>query len=440
MAHVFFRDSTGQAYLRNDGKHTPTNLLSTMGKLSFLDGDHVAWKIWPHQYDALFSSFITLDRDRDELNVYDSKEIIWKALGDVAKTAPGKPLDATAVLKAGNHHAAAFFRQPFTNYSLVTSLSVNSLPAKRITVRGSVITSLSTRGKRYPLPKVLESESHRHRFAEHLNSSSYQLIRVCTKGRSIFEGVRRALDDLNLLRALWSLVATLGRWTTRFAGRPRRPIGVIHTGPVYTLHNMDGSAANDDYYWFDPDYTADLELFMQDHRWPQIERDRRWALKQMSRLPYGKELEELFARYVAALDQPNPNVAFLQLWSILEKLTDTVGAQYDKTIERSCWVYSKRDRPVMKETLDALRHHRNRYVHSGSAGQETEEITNLIKSFVDPHLVRLLNNNFKVHNFREYGEFLSYPTDIKTLERRLAWTSQALRVAREDESQPPADN
>src|SRR5262249_20624321 len=151
-------------------------------------------------------------------------------------------------------------------------------------------------------PKVLQSAAHRNHFAEHLKSSRYLLIRINTQGRSVFEGVSKALDDLNLLRAIWSFGATLGQWTTRLGSGPRKPIGVIHTGPVYTLHNPDGSVASDDYYWFDPDYSGDQDLFKRDDQWQKLEKDRRWAMKQISRLPYGKGLEELFSRYIAALD------------------------------------------------------------------------------------------------------------------------------------------
>lgn len=143
----------------------------------------------------------------------------------------------------------------------------------------------------------------------------------------------------------------------------------------------------------------------------------------------------MLLRYIAALDQANPSVAFLQLWGILEKITNTVGAKYDETIDRTCWVFGKSYRKVMKETLESLRHHRNRYVHAGNAGHESEGTTYRIKSFVDPHLVRLLNNTFRVKNLQEYGEFLSYPTNIETLEQIRNWSTRALRAAREDEEE-----
>jgi hypothetical protein len=432
--YVFFRDSTGRAYRRDDGRHTPTHLLAEMGEASVLQGEQIAWKGWHVEHDALLSSFVVLDNEGAELNHQDANTIVWRALEDVARRSPGKPLNSTEVLKVADARAAEHLRRPFVQYELVTSLSIKTFPAKRIRIRGSVIRPLKKREPRYPLPKVLRSASHRNLFADHFKSTRYQLVRVETKGRTIFEGVGNALNALSLLRAIWSFSATIGRRSIRLGSGKRAPIGVIHTGPLYTLHNRDGSAANDEYYWFDPNYAGDQELFKEDDRWSELEKDRRWAIRRIGNLPYRKELEEVLIRYISALDQPNPNVAFLQLWGTLERITNTVGAQYDETIKRACRVYVRKDRPLMKEALESLRHYRNRYVHSGDTGHETEQIAFRIKSYVDPHLVRLMNNTFKVQSLQEYGDFLAYPTDLKALEQTRSWSSRAIFVASLDDS------
>jgi hypothetical protein len=432
--YVFFRDSTGRAWMGDDGKHTPGHLLAEVGKASILQGEKVAWKGLPLEHDALLSSFVVLDHEGVELNERDAKILVWRALEDVARRSLGKPLNSTEVLKAANVRAAEYFRRPAGQYELVSSLSIKTFPAKRIRIRGSVIRPLKKREPRYPLPKVFHSAGHQNLFADHFKSTRYQLVRVETKGRTVFEGVGNALNDLGLLRAIWSLAATNGYQSIKLGSGRRAPLGVIHTGPVHTLHNRDGSAANDNYYWFDPDYIGDQELFKPDDEWPELEKQRRWAIRRISNLSYRKELEEVLIRYIAALDQPNPNVAFLQLWGILEKITNTVGVQYDQTIKRACWVYVRKDRALMKETLESLRHQRNRYVHSGDTGNQAELIALKIKSFVDPHLVRLLNNTFKVKSLQEYGDFLAYPTDFKTLERIRRWSSRAIFLARQDDT------
>jgi hypothetical protein len=196
------------------------------------------------------------------------------------------------------------------------------------------------------------------------------------------------------------------------------------------LHRPDGSDAGDGLYWFDPDYSEDQNLFEWTDRWGRIENNRRALMRRIAALAYRQDIEELLIRYVVALDQPDPNKAFLQMWGILEKITDTVGANYDETIKRSIWAYNNDDRPLTKDLLETLRFHRNRYVHAGREGQEADQVTYLVKSVVDPHLVRLILNPFKVRSLEEYGQFLSLPVDEGALEEQRRRLGRALHAIR----------
>jgi len=147
-------------------------------------------------------------------------------------------------------------------------------------------------------------------------------------------------------------------------------------------------------------------------------------------LPYGSEGVEILKRYAMALDQSNMDVAFLHLWGILEKITQTVGTSYDETVKRAVRTFS--DRALAGELLEAMRLHRNRIVHAAHAGEERDQVVYLIKGFVDPHLLRLIRNDFQVESLQEYGDQLRLPTDLKELRRRHRLVSQAIRIARNE--------
>src|SRR5262249_31766373 len=162
---------------------------------------------------------------------------------------------------------------------------------------------------------ILRQGSETSPFARHLGSTKYCLVKVATQGRSEHEATENGLNALNLLRGLWSLIETQGSWAFRFGGHERKPLGVIHTGPIYTLHYPDGRLARDGLYWYEPDYIEDQRLFDGSGRWQKIEKRRKWAMRKMATLNYRRDLEDLLIRYAVALDQPNPSIAFLQMWS-----------------------------------------------------------------------------------------------------------------------------
>jgi hypothetical protein len=215
-------------------------------------------------------------------------------------------------------------------------------------------------------------------------------------------------------------------------GSTRKPIGVIHAGPIHTLHKPDGSLAID-LYWYEPDYSGDQKLFKPKNGWAKTEQHRRWAMGRINRLPFAHELENIVGRYVIALDNPNLDVAFLQMWAILEKITDTVGGKYDETIERATWVFS--DRSVARDLLEHLRVRRNRYVHAGRSADDREQPVYMIKGFVEPHILRLIRNDFQVASLREYGEFLCLPRDTTLLEARRAQLQRVIRMNKKKPSE-----
>ncbi len=433
--YVFFRiPTTGKPYRGDDGKHAPRSLLSVIGRSSVQSDGHIGWSnfIFPKMEPAIRASIIVLDPDERELNEADSWGIVSRGLIETLKKAPSQPIQPKELLTEANQQAAAYFRQPESPYILVSSLSIDSMPRKTIRIKGCVVSSLAKRGSRFPLPDVHALRVPGSIFSEHLTSSRYRFVKVATKGRSIHEGTENALNALNVLRALWSFFATYGSWSMSLGGARREPLGVIHIGPIHTLHTPDGRLV-ENMFWYDPDFTQERPLFngMRDRQWTEIEKARRSATKRIAAHQYRQELESILIRYVAALDQPNPDVAFLQMWSILEKITDTVGSKYDETIQRTVWHYSKDDRPIMRDVLESLRYRRNLYVHSGAAGNDGDRVGYLIKELVDPHLRRLLFNPFKVRSLEEYGELLATPTDLATLEKRRRQLTKALRMARE---------
>jgi hypothetical protein len=152
-------------------------------------------------------------------------------------------------------------------------------------------------------------------------------------------------------------------------------------------------------------------------------------MRRLVSLPYRSDLEDVITRYAIALDQADLSVTFLHMWGLLEKITDTIGGNYDETIRRTVRIYG--DHLVAKGLLDSLRCRRNQLVHAARSAEERDQIAYLVKSFVDPHLLRLIRNDFDVQNLQEYGEFLSLPREPAILERRQRHLKRALRMAKD---------
>ena len=429
MSYVFWRKPDGKPYRLDDGKYAPTALLARIGEAARVDQKRgVSWQgWWVYEYDlAIRSAVVVLDPNGDELNERDTWSLVDGAIRTIIKKQDGgTPVNHRDVIKEANARASAHFRKPITDYTLVSSLSVDSFPARRIRVHDRFVSPLRERGKRFPYPEVLCRQARGTAIEGHLECTAYRPVKVKTAGRSVHEAVDNAIRALSLLRGLWTLFATYGSVTRRYGSPKQIPLGVIHAGPVHTLHQSDGTLV-EEYYWYDPDYAGDQELYKPKDGWDKIEKHRRWASRRLRQLPYRRDLEDLIIRYATGLDHLNLDVAFLQLWGILEKVTDTVGGKYDETIKQAIWVYE--DRQEAKQLLQSLRFRRNQFVHAAKSSEERDQIVFMIKSFVEPHLLRLIRNDFRVRSLQEYGKFLSLPTNVDSLETRWRQLGQALRT------------
>ncbi|MBN2561085.1 MAG: hypothetical protein JXQ75_09165 [Phycisphaerae bacterium] len=429
--YVFWRTPAGKPYKCDDDKCAPTILLDRIGtSASLTDKGEIRWPYSPfHNYhSAVVSAVVIQDAQCRALNDSDTRSIIRGAIISVIKKqGGGKPIAPSAVIESAQKLVALHFREPIVQYVLLGSLSVSNLPATRLHIRDCEIAPLKKRVARFPYPDALLLQARRTPLAQHIKSTQYQMVKVKTAGRSFAEATDSALAALNLLRGLWTLLATYGSSSMTFGIRKQQSIGVIHTGPIYTLHHPDGTLVGD-VYWYEHDYTGDQKLFDPKAGWETIEKNRKWAVRRIRRLPYRNDIEELIIRYVTALDHSNLDVAFLQMWSILEKLTDTVGAKYDETIRRATWL--DEDRHLARQLLESLRLRRNRFVHAARSSGDREETAYMMKSFVEPHLLRLICNHLDVQSLEEYSEYLRLPSDAKTLEKRQRMLRRAIRMSK----------
>jgi hypothetical protein len=425
--YVFWRTPDGKPYRGSDGKHAPAHVLAQMGKGASINAEGaIQWHDFGllQQETAVRSSAVVVAPTGEELNEIDAWVIVRGAIASlIKKQGGGTAVSATDVLRVANQKAADHFRKLPRPFVLVSSVSIESFPSKGIRIHESEIRPLNARG-RFRLPQGLQRLDRESNFGRHLLTSKCQLVRVSTSGKTMSEAFARGIDALTLLRSLWTLFSTFGAWRYAFGIQSPKPLGAIHPGPLHTLHEPSGTPFEE--CWFEPDYTKDLKLFKATDGWDQLEKKRRWALGRLRKLRYREDLESLLCRYAIALDQTNFDVAFLQMWGILEKLTDTVGGNYDETIRRSTWMFTNRD--LAREMLGTLRLRRNQLVHAAKSADDRDQIVYLVKSFVEPHLLHLLRNDFSVTGIDEYGKHLALPTSLQELGERKKRIGHAIRV------------
>jgi hypothetical protein len=260
---------------------------------------------------------------------------------------------------------------------------------------------------------------------EHPHWDRYSAVRVAARARSPEQAADSALDALDLLRGIWNLYLNQGvPWRDSF-GR-RHPINNIVLGPIHSLHEPSGKLSTDTFWWA-ADYAGPRRPIRLTPRLEAVREFERTIRRYLSRSRYRQDIEASIRRYTRALDSPHWNAAFVQLWGLLEHLTDTSKMAYENTIRRALFLYHKDDRDYNRQILRHLMHYRNRVVHSGYETDEIELLLYQLKRYVERVLLYHVFATPAFPSRKDTAQFMQLPAELPELRRQIRMMQRALR-------------
>ena len=128
----------------------------------------------------------------------------------------------------------------------------------------------------------------------------------------------------------------------------------------------------------------------------------------LSKIPFRSQIETALVRYVRALDNTDWHLCFLELWSILETLTNTKPREGHKvTMRRAAFVCPNSGYAI--QVLTHLRNYRNAAVHYGDERENTEPVMYQTKNFVEALLQFHLSSAGQFESLDAVAKFLDVP-------------------------------
>lgn len=327
---------------------------------------------------------------------------------------------ATDVLEAVKRKVRAHQAKPDLSFVLVTTINVaNSEKLQSLRARGCHVSFPNRLPNRFGEARAsIISESSSWLGGEGGAFQTTVCIRVTAK--SAHEAGNQALDAVDLIRGIWNLFTNLA-WRRTFGGR-KTPINQFMLGAVHTLHKIDGSLVQD-MFWYEPHHFSGKGQATTSKA--GLKKIATAFRKKLSRLPYRLDIETAILRYTRALDTDDHDASFVKLWSVLEFLTDTGLASYDKTVKRAS--YMMKDGAYHRLVLQHLRQHRNRSVHGGQSGETEETEIYQLKRYVE-YLIRFhVGNGFGFNTLSGACEFMDLPADADVLKKRIALMRTGLK-------------
>lgn len=348
---------------------------------------------------------------REKIPELERKRILSSAVSEAGKAGKITP---KALLKKCQVLESAYLRKPCALYRLYTGVSVaRTISIAPIRIANSTITFN---------PRAVNATEHRQQLYKVAKDSlgfelprHYTNVAITIRSRSPYEAAQRALESIDLVRALWNLSINRGA-SWRISWGRHKPVNDILLSPFHTIHNADGTTATSD-WWYDPSFREPVAEFKDKAKFGKVVAFSAKLRSAISKSSYADDLCDALIRYVRALDSVDLNDAFLRMWGILEYLTDTTSASYKVTVRRAAFLFADNDYSV--QALTHLMNHRNRFVHAGSESDEVESLVYLLKRYVDALFLFHIGTKFKFQSRSDAAQFMDLPPSKEQIEVRI---------------------
>ena len=250
-------------------------------------------------------------------------------------------------------------------------------------------------------------------------SNRYSRLYVSVAARDMHEAFEQALFQLDLVRAIWNLQINR-QYLTRTASGLAQPVNQILRGPIHTLHVPSGALATTIF-----NYETDYTNIAFPYNWgPTVSSIQTFFLRVERKLqvsPVSDFIKCALVDYVRALDHKENKRAFLDLWSLLERLVGSANpAESKKTTGTRTAFLIGQDVEYVQAVLARLAERRNELVHGRSEAPEMEAALHHIREYVEYAIEFLLQNKYDFQSPHDFKEFLDTPKDVAMLARRLS--------------------
>jgi len=409
-----------KAKIKSARKQNIDVLLDKLQSISTLEKNNTV-SFAAFDYTELEWTFLSIIEFENSLSTESRKQILSKTLRTLVKENRFEKNYFLEQLEVQiNHHN----NKEEKTYFLLTSLSIASLPFRKLTLGEGIIY---IHGKQFP--NVFKK--HRNTFIKSHDiepeNNNLTKLSIEIKSRDFKDAYEKSFQIFDIFRSLLCLLLN-SQLEIRFGERTSKPINKVRQGFVSTLHTSDGNLAHKNYYWYVQDYREAKILELDNKKNENLKTNIKWLISCYNKCKpkHQDTIGKALINYVGAFDENNKYICFLRAWTVLEILSDT--DQNDLLIKRCTAMFEEKNIAYQKQKLESLRLYRNVFVHEGGDGLDPMIACFNIQFFIYTIIV---NYNFYFSGFFDnIGEaclFLdNYSPDIRELKKRKKILDRAL--------------
>lgn len=300
-----------------------------------------------------------------------------------------------------------YFKKKEVNYTLITSLSIDYLPYRKLKINNSVI---KIHGKVFPRKFLKIRKEVLKESCKKENKNEFLKVSVELKGKSFYDAFEQAYFDLNIFRAI--LCLNLNSYSEiPLTNDSNRGINKVQFGEFHTLHlSATGENVESKSHWFETNFEEKITQFPIENKEVKKSTIDSW-LSSFNKChnEHKNKLSQVLNLYASAFDEKDKQTCFLKSWIALESL---LGTHENKLIIKRCSsIFKTKDRDYQKEVLKGLRIQRNQIVH-----ENDNRINSIVNCY---HVQRYIKGILRYNNLRYWKIIKNNEEALKLLDYRL---------------------
>ncbi len=390
-------------------KFKPEILLERLHKIKTIKDDG---KVSFIAFDSVEIEWILLShlKFECEISVISKQEIVNKTLKEVAVK---NIKDSGGLIDILNEKLKQHNSKPEKYYFLLSSISVNKLPFRKIKINDCEIT---ISGKEFPIIfRSHRDELYKRNYQKSEHNNFLKVI-VKTKGRDFKDTFDKAQNSLDIFRAFLCLYLN-PLFQVPLNSVSLNPINRVVNGEFASLHYESGETVHKSLHLFRTNFQDKLyNLNQRDLDF--IKKEVSWAINKYNscKVKHRRSLGNVLKLYVNAFDEKDKYICFLKGWTALENLVDS--DKNDEIINRCVSMYSSDMKSSQTLILEGLRIFRNELVHDGLNDLNPLVHCCQIQNFIYNLLIKFnLKYSGFFNNIIEANDFLDKnKTDLRDLE------------------------
>ena len=375
------------------------------GQVEFYDASRI------RNYFALLREYVKFN---EEVPFPLRENFISEAIAKAG--AQGEPI-AKKISDFIRHQEKEYLSQDSSFYTLASKITLVGLESTRTFSTGNATIKI-----RKDLPRKIakhyDFDQAKSASPDH-EGADFAWVLVEVKERCIYSAAATALKELDYWIALLNI--TLNHNLSRESfGRPE-PINRLRKHHYHSLHLPSGEKATRD-YWYEVRHPSNGNVLFYDDSLKDLFAHQRKLHKLIIKCGQKNFFSKIFSRYCDALETNDLNKSFLELWGVLEAITQTKNSSYETTIQRAKFIYAENSMEMVDLKLRVLREKRNMVIHDGEGILDGERFIFILLAIIHENIriqMAFYNKGYTPSDYLRLVELPALKNDARQMESDL---------------------